>query len=104
PRKLKPRCHTFQMHGGHWASANNRRLAVIVRVRLAALQIDDDILDRLRAANEKVAGGRLFERFRSIDNCSGNQSALTVVTNAGSAGPKGGDVARFSQFQNALIF
>ena len=67
-------------------------------------QIDDDIADRLRAANEKVAGGRLFEWLGSVDDCPGKQTALTVVTNAGAARPKGGDVARFGQLQNALIF
>jgi hypothetical protein len=67
-------------------------------------QIDDDIADRLRAANEKVAGGWLFEWLGSVDDCPGNQTALTVVTNAGAAGPKGGDVANFGQLQNALIF
>ena len=67
-------------------------------------QIDDDIADRLRTANEKVAGGRLFKWFGSVDDCPGNQTALTVVTNAGAARPKGGDVARFGQLQNAFIF
>ena len=71
---------------------------------LQVSQIDDDIADRLRAANEKVAGGRLFEWLGSVDDCPGNQTALTVVTNASAAGPKGGDVARFGQVQNALIF
>lgn len=67
-------------------------------------QIDDDIAGWLRAANEKVAVRRLFERLGVVDDCTGNQTALTGVTNAGPAGPKGGDVARFGQFQNALIF
>jgi hypothetical protein len=71
---------------------------------LSSSQINDDIADRLRAANEKVAAGRLFERLGSVDDCPGNQTALTVVTNPGTAGPKGGDVARFGQLQNALIF
>src|SRR2546430_14683228 len=67
-------------------------------------QIDDDIAGRLRAANEKVAGGRLFEWLGSVDDCPGNQAALTVVTKASAAGPKSRGVARFGQLHNALIF
>lgn len=32
------------------------------------LQIDDDIANRLRAANKKVAVGRLVQWFRSVDD------------------------------------
>ena len=60
-------------------------------------QVDDDIPDRLRTANEKVAVGRLFEWLGGVDDCPGNQTALTVVTNAGAAGPQGGtdDLSEF---------
>ena len=66
-------------------------------------QIDDDVTDRLRAANEKVAVGGLVEWLWSIADRPRNQTTLTVVTNTGPARPTDRDVARFGQLQNALI-
>ena len=47
------------------------------------LQIDDDVADRLRAANEQVAVGWLFEWLRFIHDRPRNQSSFTGVTNTG---------------------
>ena len=70
---------------------------------MCALQIDDDVANRLRAANEKVAVGGLVERLRSVDDRPRNQPALTVVTNTGPARPADRDVARLGQLQDALV-
>ncbi len=51
------------------------------------LQIDDHVANRLRAADEEVAVGRLVEWLRSVDDRPGDQTALTVVTNTGPARP-----------------
>lgn len=48
-------------------------------------QIEDDVAGRLRAADEKVAVGGLFERLRSVGDRSGNQTTLAVVANPGPA-------------------
>jgi hypothetical protein len=68
-----------------------------------ASQINDEVTNRLRAANEKVAVGGIFEWLRSVDHRSRNQTALAVVTNTGPARPTDRDVARLGQFQNALV-
>ena len=48
-------------------------------------QINGDVAKRLRAAKENVALGRLVEWLRSIDNLTGNQAGLTVVTDSSPA-------------------
>src|SRR5712691_2429446 len=68
-----------------------------------ASQINDDVANRLRAANEKVALGWLFEWLRSVDDRPGNQTTLTVVTNTGPARPTDRDIARLGQLQDALV-
>jgi hypothetical protein len=70
---------------------------------LGASQIDDDIAGRLRATNQKVAIGWFVERFRLVGDRAGNQTAFTVVTNAGSARPTDRDVACLGKFQDALV-
>ena len=67
------------------------------------LQIDDDVVNRLRAANENVAIGGFVERFRSIDDISRHQSAFTGVTNTSPARPTDGDVARLGQLQDVFV-
>jgi hypothetical protein len=62
-----------------------------------ASQINDDVANRLRAANEKVAVGGLFEWLRSVDDRPDNQTAFTVVTNTGAARPPDRNVARLGQ-------
>jgi hypothetical protein len=57
----------------------------------------------LRAANKKVALGGLVEWLRSVDDCLGNQTTLTVVTNTSPARPTDRDIARLGQLQEALV-
>ena len=59
--------------------------------------------NRLRAAHEKVAVGGLVEWLGSVGNRPGNQTTLTIVTNTGPARPADRDIARFGQFQEALV-
>src|SRR5262249_15193131 len=66
-------------------------------------QIDDEAVNRLRAANENVACSGLFEWLRSVNDLPRNQTTLTAVTNAGPARPTDRDVARLGQLQNALV-
>ena len=66
-------------------------------------QVDDDVTNRLRAANQKVAIGGLLEWLGPIGNITRNQTALAVVTNTGPARPTDRDVARLGQLQNALV-
>ena len=67
------------------------------------LQIDNDVGSRLRAANQNVSIGRLFERLRFVGDRTRNQTAFTGVANTGSARPTDRDIAGFGQLQNALI-
>src|SRR6516225_5810564 len=66
-------------------------------------QIDDHVANRLRAADEDVAIRWFVERLWSISDFPGDQTALTAMTHAGPTRPSDWHVARFGQFQNALV-
>src|SRR6516165_10778005 len=90
----------------NFAGWRNEEIREAHRVRnryQSDLQIDDDVVNRLRAANENVAIGGFVERFRSIDDLPRNQTALTAVTNTSPARPTDRDVAGLSKLQNALV-
>ena len=58
-----------------------------------ALQVNDHVANRLRAAHKKVAVGGLVEWLRFINDCSGHETTLAVVTDTSPAGPADRDVA-----------
>jgi hypothetical protein len=68
-----------------------------------APQIDDDVANRFRAANENVAVGRLVEWVWCVDDLPRNQAALTGVTDTGPGRPTDRDVACLGQLQDALV-
>ena|SRR6516162_6273529 len=90
----------------NFAGWRNEEIREAHRVRnryQSDLQIDDDVVNRLRAANECVAIGGSVERFRSIGDLTRHQSAFTGVTNASPARPTDRDVARLGQLQDAFV-
>ena len=70
---------------------------------MRASQINDDVLNRLRAAGEEIALGRPVERLRSVDDRPGHEPALAVVADASPAGPTHRNVTRLSQFEQTLV-
>src|SRR5438093_5503644 len=66
-------------------------------------QIDHDVVNRLRAANQKVAVSGLVEWLRSVGDGPRNQTALTVVANTRPARPADRNIARLGQLQNARV-
>src|SRR5262245_35683875 len=66
-------------------------------------QIDNDVAQRLRAANEKITASGLVERIGVVGDRSRDQATLAVVTNTRPARPADGDVARLGQLQDALV-
>src|SRR6476620_1028923 len=71
--------------------------------RMRASQINDDVVNRLRAAGEEIALGRLVERLRSVHDGAGHETALAVVADASPAGPTHRNVTRLSQFEQTLV-
>src|SRR5262245_66331037 len=55
--------------------------------------VNDDVLLRLRTADQHIARGGRIERIGVISHCAGNQSALVVVADSGPTPPADGDVA-----------
>src|SRR6188472_1303602 len=70
---------------------------------MRASQINDDVLNRLRAAGEEIALGRPVERLRSVDDRPGHEPALAVVADASPAGPTHRNVTRLGQLQETLV-
>src|SRR5262245_35312263 len=66
-------------------------------------QVDNDVLNGLRATHEKVALGGFVEWLGSVDDRSRNQSAFPAVTDHGPARPTDRDVAGLGQLQKALV-
>src|SRR4051812_49616755 len=56
--------------------------------RMRASQINDDVVNRLRAAGEEIARGRLGERLLSVHDRPRHEPPLAVVGDARPAGPK----------------
>src|SRR4051795_12331101 len=71
--------------------------------RMRASQINDDVLNRLRAAGEEIARGRLVERLWSVHDRPGHEPALAVVADASPAGPTHRNVTRLGQLQETLV-
>jgi hypothetical protein len=67
--------------------------AAVIGVLGQDSQIDNDVTNRLRAANEKVAIGGFLEWLRFVGDHARDQTALTVVTNAGPTRPTDRNVA-----------
>src|SRR3954453_3193379 len=70
---------------------------------MRASQINHDVVNRLRAAGEEIALGRLVERLRSVHDRPGHETALAVVADASSAGPTHRNVTRLSELQETLV-
>jgi hypothetical protein len=71
--------------------------------RRGSSQVDDDVSNRSRTANEQVAVRGLVERFRFIGDRARNQTALAVMADTGPARPADRDVTRLGQLENALV-
>src|SRR5207247_6746464 len=67
------------------------------------LEIEDDVVVRLRAADEcaAVAGG--FNRIRAVVDAAGDEFRLAGLADAGATGPADGHVAGFGEFQEAGV-
>ena len=66
-------------------------------------QIDNDVTDRMRTADEQIACRRQVERLGLVHDLSRDETAFAAVADARPACPAHRDVARFCQFQHALI-
>src|SRR5215469_6549003 len=79
-------------------------LLVFAPIRLlGSSQVDDDVSNRSRTANEQVAVCGPVERFRLIGDRARNQTALAVMADTGPARPADRDGTRLGQLQNALV-
>src|SRR5215470_9179901 len=66
-------------------------------------QIDRDVANRLRAANENISVGGFVEWLGFVSDRARNQTAFTVVTYACPARPTDRNVARLGELQDALV-
>ena len=67
-------------------------------------QVDNDLLPRLRTADQQSARARRVERVGSITHRAGNQPALAIVADARPARPPYRDVAGLRQLEQTLVF
>ena len=77
--------------------------ARVTEQRFQDSQVNDDIACWLGTADEKIAIGGFVEWLRVVGDCAGDQTALTVVTNAGATSPTDRDITGFGHFQDALV-
>src|SRR5215831_7142618 len=67
-------------------------------------QIDEAIFLGLGTEDKKVTAGGLVGWFGLISHRTGNEAALAIVANAGTARPTNGNIAGFRQLEEILIF
>src|SRR5260221_11016429 len=65
--------------------------------------VDHHVPLRPGAADEDISLRRWIERIRLVADGPGDQSALAVVTDAGTARPPDGYVARFRQLEKTRV-
>src|ERR1700753_2402075 len=70
---------------------------------MSRLQVEDDIVTWLWAADERAPVGRGFHRLGAVVDRAGDQSRLAGVTDAGPAGPADGNVTGFGKLQQAAV-
>src|ERR1700733_4530189 len=75
----------------------------VLHVWRTTSQVKNDIADRTRTADEQVAGRWQVERLRLVSDLSRDETALTIMADAGPARPAHRDVARLREFQHALV-
>ncbi len=75
--------------------------ASLVRPLGSVLYVQDEVGGWPGAADERLAGGGLFQRLRGVGDLSGEQLGGAGVADAGAAGSSGGDVAEFGHFEDA---
>ena len=69
----------------------------------SASQVNNDLVPRLGAADQQIAVGRGFERFRLVTDGASNQPAFAAMTDPCPARPPHGNIAGLGQFEQALV-